>query len=179
MLSKIGRGVLLFSSYTPLFVIIGLRFAASNFTLAVTFVAVGLLSGVAMLVLLWWSRTIQPTPVRVTSSSSASEDVIAYLFTYLVPILDATKGDASDVFAFVILFITIGLVFLNSNLGLVNPMLAGAGFHLHRVETPGKRTYVILSRSDIPPKPGADVRVRRLSNQMGLAEETREERELG
>lgn len=168
MLSHIGRLILFLSSYTPLFVVLGIKATAHNFGLAVGLIALGILSGIAMLGLLKWARTITPTPVHVASSSSGSGDVIAYLFTYIVPFVGSATSTTADVISLLVLFVTIGLVFVNSDLGLVNPLLAGAGFHLHKVETDGRRQYLVLSRSDLPPIAGGDLRVRRLGEAMGL-----------
>jgi hypothetical protein len=168
MINVLGRLILFLSSYTPLFVIIGIKTFSASRPAGVGLVAIGLLAGGAMLALLAWSRTINVTPVKVLTATSASEDVVAYLFTYILPVLGVSTNGAADIFALVILFITIGLVFMNSNLGLVNPMLAGAGFHLHRIETPGKSRYIMLSRHDTPPVEGTDVRVRRLGDWFGL-----------
>ena len=168
MLNRIGRLILFLSSYTPLFVVLGIKATAHNWVVAVALVALGLLSGLAMLGLLIWTRTISPMPVSIANSSSASGDVVAYLFTYVVPFVGSSTSSTADLVSLVILFATIGLVFVNSDLGLVNPMLAGAGFHLHKVETEGQRRYLVLTRSDLPPIVGEDLRVRRLGDSLGL-----------
>lgn len=167
MLNAFGRGILFLSSYAPLFVILGIEAANHDIVTAWIFVIVGIASGVAMLLVLAWTRRLEPTPVHVVAASSRSGEVVAYVFTYVIPFIGVSVATSADVIALVVLLATIGVVFINSDLVLVNPLLAGAGFHLHHVETPGRTTYLVMSRSDLPPEAGTDIRVRRIGNTFG------------
>lgn len=167
MLNAFGRGILFLSSYTPLLVILGIKSANHDIVVAWAFVVVGIASGVAMLLVLAWTRRLEPTPVHVLTTTSGSGEVVAYVFTYFIPFIGASIATSADVIALVVLLGTLGVVFVNSNLVLVNPLLAGAGFHLHHVETPGRTNYLVLSRSDLPPKAGSDIRVRRIGTTFG------------
>lgn len=167
MLNAFGRGILFLSSYTPLFVILGIKAANRDIVVAWAFVLVGIASGVAMLLVLAWTRRLGSTPVQVLSASSGSGEVVAYVFTYLIPFVGTSIATTADVIALVVLFATIGLVFINSDLVLVNPLLTGAGFHLHHVETPARTNYLVLSRNDLPPAAGSEIRVRRIGNTFG------------
>jgi hypothetical protein len=167
VLNAFGRGILFLSSYTPLFVILGIKAANRDIVVAWIFVIVGIASGVAMLLVLAWTRRLQATPVRVLSATPGSGEVVAYVFTYLIPFVGTSIATTADVIALVVLFVTIGLVFINTDLVLVNPLLAGAGFHLHHVETPARTNYLVLSRSDLPPEAGTEIRVRRIGTTFG------------
>lgn len=167
MLNAFGRGILFLSSYTPLLVILGIKSADHDIVVAWIFVLVGIASGVAMLFVLAWTRRLEPTPVHVLTASSESGEVVAYVFTYFIPFIGTSIATSADVLALVVLLVTIGVVFVNSDLVLVNPLLAGAGFHLHHVETPGRTKYLVLSRNDLPPEAGSEIRVRRIGNTFG------------
>lgn len=169
MLNAFSRVLLFTSSYTPLLLILGVKAAPTDLWIGAGLVTLGIAAGLVLLAILSWaSRSVPPTPVHLAGSSSGAPETIAYLFTYVLPFIDATASSIADLFALAILFITIGLVFVNSNMILVNPLLAGAGFRLHKVETPGSQEYLVLSRRHLPPQAGSVIRVRRLGTLFGL-----------
>jgi hypothetical protein len=167
MLNIFGRWILFLSSYAPLFVILGIKTADESLPAAWALVLTGLAAGALMLVALAWARRIGSIPLDVASSESASGDVVAYLFTYLIPFVGTRTEGLGDLVAVALLIATVGLVFVRSDLLLINPLLAGAGFYLHNVQTTGGTKYVLLTRSESPPTPNSEIRVRRLGNTFG------------
>jgi hypothetical protein len=162
MLNIVGRGVLFVSSYAPLFLILGIRAWDSSQPAACTFVAVGVASVILTGLLVGFVDTLGPTPVHVLKAESKSGETTGYLVTYVLPFLSLGSSSPADLVSLAVLLLTFGLVFVNSELVLVNPVLAVMRYHLFDIEVDEGQHYLVISRAAYPPKPGSDLSVRRL-----------------
>jgi hypothetical protein len=130
-----SRFVLVTSSYSPLFILLGLVSYEKHWRLALTFwalAAVPVLLLVGLLIVMW--RVIRTLPLEITSVRDRTEDVGVYATTYLLPFLALTFDDWETVVA---LFVFIGLlilVYLRARVSYLNPLLLVAGFRLFEIE---------------------------------------------
>jgi len=130
-----SRFVLVTSSYSPLFLLLGLVSYEEHWRLALAFwglatLATLLLTG--LLAAMWLA--IRELPLEVMSVKERTEDVGVYATTYLLPFLALTFDDWQTVSA---LFVFIGLlvlVYLRARVSWLNPLLLLAGFRLFEVE---------------------------------------------
>jgi len=162
VLTLVSRGVLFLSSYAPLFLILGIRSWSSNTVEGIAFVALGLVSIGGSAAVIRAVDTIEPSPMHVVSASSKSGETTGYLVTYVLPFLSLGTSSPADILSLAVLLVTFGLVFINSDLVLVNPVIAVMGFRLFEVEVPNGVTYLIIGKSPYPPRASTDIRVRRL-----------------
>ena len=162
MLTLLARTVLFLSSYAPLFLILGIRAWPSSVSEGAVFIAIALVSIVGAALLITAVDTVGKSPMKVISSSSKSGETTGYLVTYVLPFLGLGANSLPDILALVVLLVTFGLVFVHSDLVLVNPVLATMGYRLFEIEVPEGQRYLIISRSPYPPRPGTDIQVRRL-----------------
>lgn len=124
---------LFMSSYAPLFAVAAIRFDSVG--LRVSFALIALFSFLALLTLVSTtrrrvaSREVVPTSVRDLGS-----EVSAYIATYLLPFVAVDRPDATDLAAYALVFVVLGIVFVNSDMIGVNPVLYMLGFKIYGVE---------------------------------------------
>jgi hypothetical protein len=98
--------------------------------------SVGLLAGAIIGVLIFWgiARRHNPAEMVVLTVQSRDADLAGYLVGYLLPFVGAVAVDWQDVLAFVLFFAFVGIIYVNSRMIYVNPLLAIAGYHLYEVQ---------------------------------------------
>ena len=109
------------SSYAFLFVLFGLRI--DNGT--VRWVSFGLaFLGVAIVAtFLSATRRLQAYSVTLTRVENRGADVASYLVTYLLPFLVVDPRQLLDYVAYAVFVIVVGVVYTNSDMIYVNPLL--------------------------------------------------------
>ena len=141
------RLLLFVSSYFPLACIVGVLFYQQHRPTAVTFVVV---SGLGVLGLVAYLRAVQrftTVPVIVEHVRRLDMEAMTYLVTYLVPFI-AAPSDASDKrLALLLFFIVLGVLYVNSNMIHINPMLNALGYHLYEVTLVEGGVHVLITRS--------------------------------
>lgn len=123
---------LFLSSYVPLFVAGAIRFdhmAARVFLIvAAATGVVALASLIRVSVVRVRGRKATPTAVRDLGS-----EVAAYVATYLLPFVTVSEPSARDLAAYALVLVTLAIVFVNSDLVGVNPLLYVVGFRTYSV----------------------------------------------
>lgn len=124
-------GWLLFlSAYSPVFALLALR--AYDRDCAIVIMSLILLAaasiGVAALFFVI-SRT-EPQQMRVVTVEQRDGDLAGFLVGYLLPFVGVVAGDWRDVVAVALVIAFIGVVYVNSRMIYVNPLLALFGYHL-------------------------------------------------
>ncbi len=157
----VARIRLFVSSYSPLFLALAVRFDDS--ALRIAMVAIGVLSAVSLIQLLRSSRGTAPRTVTPTQSRDLGNEVSAYVATYVVPFVTVTSPDRYDLIAYAIVFCTLGIVYVNSDLVGVNPLLYLLGYRVFAVDgirldhQRTSRRMLVISRR--PPVPGASIEI--------------------
>jgi hypothetical protein len=114
------------------------------------FAIVAVLSVVVLFAFLHTVQKLSVAKVNVASVVSRDGDVMSYIVTYLLPFLAVKLNDPTDVISLGIVFIVIGLLYVNSNMIHTNPVLNIVGYHIFEIEDgDGKTTALICKRSYI------------------------------
>ena len=108
-----------FSSYGPLWLMLGLRFDCLALRLSLIAFAIFCVGVVALLVTR--RREDRPTNTTLSISGDAGGEVSGYLATYLLPFLTVPNPDAWDLAAYGIFILVAGLVYVRSGLMQINP----------------------------------------------------------
>jgi drug/metabolite transporter (DMT)-like permease len=144
------RLILFLSSYAPLFLIIAMRGWRDSRYFAIGFAIGGVLSVVVLFAFLHTVQKLSAAKVSVASVVSRDGDVMSYIVTYLLPFLAVKLNDPTDVISLGVVFIVIGLLYVNSNMIHTNPVLNIVGYHIFEIEDAnGKTTALICKRSYI------------------------------
>lgn len=123
---------LFLSSYVPLFVAGAVRF--DHPYLQVTLVVAAVIGVASLISLIRVTRkNIEPDPATPTAVRDMGSEVAAYIATYLLPFITVDNPDKCDLVAYSIVFFTIAVVFINSDLVGVNPLLYLLRYRTYRV----------------------------------------------
>jgi hypothetical protein len=130
---------LFLSSYTPLFILLGVRSIGRSDGIAV---AAGVLTVGGMVgtgLFLYTAPRKAAGDYELVDIESRDGDVGAYAATYLLPFLTIFSGSWQDVVSLAGFVVILGVVYVRSRLIYINPFLAVLGLRLWRVipRTPG------------------------------------------
>ena len=155
---------LFISSYAPLFAILAVRFHDSKLEVACALIAT--LGAASLLLLLRAVGRIQPDPHRIETVADRGAEVAGYLTTYLLPFLTVTEPSARDIAAYVLFLAVVGIVYVQSDMVQINPLLYLFGYRVFAVTTRDGWSGILISRSQ--PRPGRAVLASRLQNTLAL-----------
>jgi hypothetical protein len=150
------RVALFLSSYAPLFALLAYTNRHSK-TALWTLIGVTAVSAATLVVVMRTQRNEQGPLLRIAHARPKDGDVLAYTATYLVPFLgvDLTKTDGVVLFAGFL--VVLGIVYVNSNMLFVNPLLSLARYHTFDVTDPQGHEYTLITkREDLDP--GTEIR---------------------
>jgi len=159
--------VLFLSSYTPLFVIFAIRYWEDERTIAVVAIAVGVLGVAGLLTYERQARRLAGQFERIDNVESRTGDAMAYIVTYIIPFLDVDTGSRADLIALVVLFIVLGVLYVNSNLIYFNPLLNFMGYHIFEVSGADKLPRMMLTKRHYV-RPGENIEVATLGDYLWL-----------
>jgi len=148
------RAQLFLSSYSPLFVILAIRFHGSTLKYSCAVLAV---LGFAYLVLVVYAapRRAAQRSYRVVSADDASGEVSGYLATYLLPFVTVPSPSVADLSGYIILAVIVAVIFVRSELARINPALYLLGWRVASVNTGVADRYLVCRRL---PRPGTEIR---------------------
>ena len=145
---------------------------------------VAVISVVAFVLYLVLERTGAPIRVRVTAVEARDVDLAAYVAAYLLPFVAIFGADVQDVIALGLFLLFIGVLWVNSRLLYLNPLLALAGYHLYLanlvptgtasgpLSTGGTQRFVLAHRKSL--RIGDELRVVALAESAYLEQEKEE-----
>jgi hypothetical protein len=139
-----------FSSYGPLWIMLGLRFTDTVDRICLIAFGVASIAYVAFIV----SRSAEerPSNTTLTITGDAGADVSGYLASYLLPFLTVATPGLTDVIAYVIFVLVVGLVYVRSGLMQINPTVYFMGRRVLRATVPVRdstKEVFVISRRDL------------------------------
>jgi len=165
--------LLFLSSYSPVFILLALRAydrVCVVVVLSLALVAVAFIGVVAFLVV---ARAKSPQTMTVLKVEQRDSDLAGYAVVYLLPFVAVLAADWRDVLAIALFIVFIGIVYVNSRMIYVNPLLALFGYHLILVQAttavdPTKATqaapqFIATRRSWV--RPGDTLTARPITNE--------------
>lgn len=151
-MKKIGKTMLFFSSYLLLFIILLIReidnfFSTSNskipiiamITVYSLFIFISIVS-----ILVFKKSYVLGSPLRkskicIKSVSDGSQEIVSYLITIVIPLVGNVSSailnnDWVNLITMVLILSFIFLIYINSNLVVVNPMLIIFGYSINKIK---------------------------------------------
>ena len=152
-LKYFAKLILFISSYLPLFIILLLNYWSNKMVLNIIIIIIVLISLVCWFILFYLLKDINNTQGKiceVINISDESEISLNYLFTYIIPFLSMQYDNWKNVLSIgIILFITL-VIYVNSNLLYMNPMLNLSGYSILKVTVKRKeeiKQYILITKS--------------------------------
>jgi hypothetical protein len=147
MPSLLVRVLLFLSSYFPLTLIFAVQLLLRNrpewAAAALTLGTIGLL-GIS--IYLRVARTLNPITIKVEIVRRRDGEAMSYIVSYLLPFLTMSSGSIGDAIGLVIFLIVLGILYINSDMIHINPMLNVAGWHVYEVEMAGGEIGTLISK---------------------------------
>lgn len=139
-----ARFLMVYSAYTPLFVIMAIRFTDS--TAMWVCIVLAALGAASLLGLLRLERDIN-APTHVASKVvDHGGEAISYLASYLLPFVTVGDPGMRDAIGYAVFFGVAVAVHLRSSAIQVNPLLFVFGYMILRVETEGGREVLLITK---------------------------------
>jgi hypothetical protein len=126
---------LFLSSYSPAFLIIAVRSFNNSWGLFWIALGLGAVSAGAFLIFIRVVRGGSPFVVEVDHIEPRDSDLAAYVATYLLPFVLVPSATAQDVIGLGLFLFFIGLLWVNSGMLYLNPLLSLVGYRLYVVDS--------------------------------------------
>lgn len=146
MAGRLARFLLFLSSYFPLAAIFFILFVEKQRWVAISILSIGLLGLVG---LAWYLRAVQrigPFQVTVKEIQRRDAEAMSYIVSYLIPFIAVPFNGWQQGLALSIFFVVLGILYVNSNLVHINPMLNLAGYHLYEITLADDAVHSLITR---------------------------------
>jgi hypothetical protein len=141
----LGKPLLFFSSYAPLFGLLAVRFQSR--WLWIPCAGLAGLGVFSMLLLLRLDARASSGPHTLTAAKDAGGEAAAYLAGYLLPFLTVATPTVRDVIAYVGFLLVAASIHIRSAVAQVNPLLYLLGYRVLSVtDDRGLNAYLITRR---------------------------------
>lgn len=153
MPSLFVRCMLFFSSYFPLILIFSILLWRSNLPYALSILALGLFSLLITLLFIGMrKRRGGISQAKVTEVEKRDENVVSYIASYLIPFVTFPLATPEQVAAILIFVGVLLVLYINSNMIYINPMLNLFGWHLYAITIDSDQmSHYLIARQDIRP----------------------------
>jgi|SRR6185312_1208228 len=139
------RIALFLSSFSPLFAL--MAFENRCLPLALWLLVGACVVGIGGLVVVMIALGSESGPlITVKRAVPKDGEVLSYVAAYLVPFFGVDFSDNNDVVLFCGFLAVLCIVYVNSNMIFVNPLLSIAGFHTFEVTDPKENVFTVLTR---------------------------------
>lgn len=139
------RVALFLSSFSPLFAL--MAFENRCIPVAVWLLVGACIVGVGGLVVVMAALRSESGPsITVERAVPKDGEVLSYVAAYLVPFFGVDLSDSNDVVLFCGFLAVLCIVYINSNMIFVNPLLSIAGFHTFEVSDVKGNVFTVLTR---------------------------------
>ncbi len=120
------------------------------------------------------ANELAPTSVEVTQIQRKDADTVSYIATYVLPFLTIPFSDLQQTLILTTFFFMVGILYMNSNMIHINPMLNLTGYHIYEMILSDGRTCSIISKNTV--KRGAELSVIAVGDDLYLEKEVARDR---
>jgi hypothetical protein len=149
---------LFLSSYSPAFLILAARSVDRSCAMFAISLGLSIGSGGIFLLFIRFARAGAPYKAEILEVEPHDADLAAYVATYLLPFIVVFNASAQDVVALGLFLFFIGVLWVNSGMLYLNPLLALRGYHVYLVQLgtvgatpggPGTRSFLLSQRRNL------------------------------
>lgn len=141
--------VLFLSSYTPLWVLIALQKSSIGWLCRGGILVVAFLSLCGLYIFI---KRLLPRKnsirVNITSVTPKDNEAMNYFVFYLFPFLGIDLSEIVGAISLILLVLTLGVLYVNSNMIYTNPILLLFGYSFFEVRTDEGKVYGVISTKD-------------------------------
>lgn len=136
-----------FGAYAPLWAIYGIRAIPVDWRLAAALGAVAI--AFPALILAFVHRAAYDSNGESTTVSDVArrdDQVMGYLFTYVLPFVGLAFSDPYEVAASAVFVLVLLILYVRTNLFYVNPILSAVGYRVYEIQVAGAPARIALSK---------------------------------
>ena len=147
MPSRLIRFLLCLSSYFPLSLIFALQFFFKGKQWqGIASLAVGILGLIGLSVYLYFSKRLNPMRIKVESVARRDGEAMSYIVSYLLPFIAMPSGDAASIWCLGVFLFVLVVLYMNSDMMHINPMLNLAGWHIYEITLQNSDVFILISK---------------------------------
>ncbi len=146
MPNVITRVLLFLSSYFPLALIFFLLLVEKHRELAISILLIGILGLSGMTLYLRAVSRLAPMAIHVAGVQRRDGDAMSYIVSYLIPFLAIPFSRWQEAAALTMFIVVLGILYVNSNMIHINPMLNLFGYHLYEITLPDGGIHSLIAR---------------------------------
>jgi hypothetical protein len=153
------RLMLFISSYFPLAIIFWILFIMQQPVLAWIVVIIGGLGLLCTFVYFFKiSARMAPIQEKISERQEKGSDVMGYIASYVVPFATFPLSGWQQMAALLVFMIVLSIVYINSEMIRVNPLLSLMGYHLYEITVEhGEDSVSLITRNHV--KRGDTIRI--------------------
>lgn len=139
MITNLYKSLLFISSFLPLYIILIIKFYEFDKSIKYnvfyhkwTFLTLGFLIIISIIIFLYFVFCEMYFEVKVGQVENMNAEILTYFITYIVPLTTLEESNINFLLINVILFIVIGIFYVNSNQFYLNILFTLFGFNLYK-----------------------------------------------
>lgn len=150
MPSLLIRLLLFLSSYFPLAVIFAVQLYLKNHAFwSVVCLLAGFSGLIGLAAFMRTSTKINPLTIKVATVSRRDGEAMSYIVTYLLPFIALPSGDLASGISLGIFLVVLAILYVNSDMMHINPMLNLTGWHIYEITLPQGETYTVIAKKRV------------------------------
>jgi hypothetical protein len=158
-----------FSSYTLLFLGMAIKYEASKMWLLL--LGVSIIGFISTLFII--KRKINLDETNIVEITSKNDQVLGYLATYLIPMLDFNLENLRDIFSLAIIFFVIAILYIKADLIYINPMLMLFGYNIYEVKISNNSSRILISKKSLQELKGKKIAFYEIQDRFIIKEKDR------
>ena len=160
------QGILFISSYSLLFIIIAVRYYDTHPLQSSIVIIVVIFSYVVLTQSFRIFKGRSNRHFSVESVSDETSETLTYLIPYIIAFLGLQLTKWQDIFSFLILLGIVFVVYIRSNLILMNPILNAIGYKFYKVKIGPGPDIIVITKKDL--KASITIKTKRISKGLYL-----------
>jgi hypothetical protein len=149
MPSILARLLLFVSSYFPLAAIFFVLFLKNHPLSAIVVLSVGTLGLIGLAIYLRIVNRLSAISVKVKDIQRRDAESMSYIVSYVIPFLAVPFNGFEQGVALGMFFAVLAILYVNSNMIHINPMLNLGRYHIYEVTLEDDTTHALISKRRI------------------------------
>lgn len=146
MINKFSKFAFFYLAYLPLIMILLILNMDLSQKLAYLLIGSVILCFLIFLPLFWSIKSLSPSREEIEVVSNNNSEVLGFIFTYIFPFL-ITFTNINSILAFSILIIMVFLIYIETSLFSVNPLLKIVfGYNIYEIKSGDKRLFLLSKK---------------------------------
>lgn len=145
-MSKFIKLLLFLSSYVPLIIIFSIRVVNNYRYFTISGIIISIILTIILLRIIKATAQLSIEKLSLSNVNYKSSDLLAYMFSYVFSFLDFNLESYIDLIIILFIFVILAVIYINSNMIYINPMLSIFGYKIYEIIDDDKNIYVLITK---------------------------------